>query len=228
MGYEESEHRCPLTDLVDEVGAADHDSLAFCHAGGDNKTRGVEWLCAYGPRLEALRLDVQPYDRFAVPAEHHGLPWNDDAGYGRAALGDNGDRLADAESRRRVRNGEVNERGMVLQGPAEASKGKRHGLSTGSDRGRVGQRSRVDRAIHQRFDPKRLRIDDLEQHVLGLHDLTRYDLGHGDDAIGRRAEKLRLSPCVADRFATKAQARKFRLDIRDLASRHGIALGERA
>src|SRR5262245_13308400 len=137
MGYEESEHRCPLTDLVDEVGAADHDSLAFCHAGGDNKTGGVEWLCAHGPRLEPLRLDLQPYDRFAVPTAHHGLPWNDDAGHGRAVLGDNGNRLADVEVRRRVRNGEVNERGMVLQRATEASKGKRHGLSAGSDRRRV-------------------------------------------------------------------------------------------
>src|SRR6266540_2518206 len=210
--------RCPLPDLVDEVGAAGHDALALRHAGGDDQPGGVEWLCAYRPRFESLRLDVQPYDRFTIAATHHGLPWNDDAGHGRAAFGHNGDRLTDAEIRWRVRNGEMDERGMVLQGSAEATKGKRHGLSAGSNRRRVAKRSRVDRAVDQRFDPKRLRIDDLSWH----------DFGHGDHAIGRRAEKLRFSSCVADRLATKPQARKFRFDIHDLASRHGVAFGERA
>src|SRR5207245_8361275 len=82
VGYNKSEHRCPLTDLVDEVGAARDDSLAFRHTSGDNHASGVEWLCAYRPRLEPLRLNVQPYDRFAIAAAHHGLPWNDDAGHG--------------------------------------------------------------------------------------------------------------------------------------------------
>jgi hypothetical protein len=77
------------------------------HAGGNNHTGGVEWLCAHRPRLESLSLDVQPYDRFAIAAAHHAIPWNDDAGDGRSALGHNGDRLADAEVRRRLRDGEV-------------------------------------------------------------------------------------------------------------------------
>src|SRR5262245_38398027 len=119
------------TDLINEFRPVNHDSLAFCQAGGDDQAGGVERLCAHGSRLEPLGLDVQPYDGFAVAAAHHSLPGNDHAGNRGAGLGNNSDGLANAEIRWSVRNGELNERGMVLQGAAEATKCERHALSAG-------------------------------------------------------------------------------------------------
>jgi hypothetical protein len=105
---------------------------------------------------------------------------------------------------------------------------QRHRLSAGCDRRCVGKRSRIDFAIRQRLDPNAFRVDDLEQGILRLHDLAGHHLGHGDHAVGRRAQELGLRACVANRLPTTTQAFKFGLGIRDLAPWHGVAFGERA
>jgi hypothetical protein len=121
---------------------------------------GARKIVRVRPRFEPLSLDVQPYDRFAIAAAYHGVSWNDDAGHGRPAFGHNGDRLTDAEVRGRLRDGEVDERGMVLQRAAETLKGKRHRLSASCNRRRVVKRSRVDRAVSRTLSGHRGRVAD--------------------------------------------------------------------
>ena len=85
----------------------------------------------------------------------------------------------------------------------------------------------IDIAIGQRLHPKSLGIDDLEQQVLRLHDLPGHDLHGGNDAVCRSAQNFEFGARVANGFAANAQALQLRFQVRDLALRHGAALGER-
>ena len=75
---------------------------------------------------------------------------------------------------RRVLDRELHDRGVLLQRVAEALEAKRQRRPAGRRRGRLAERGRIDLAIDQRLDPQAPRIDDLEQHVLRLHDLPRH------------------------------------------------------
>src|SRR5262249_15514307 len=79
--------------------------------------------------------------------------------------------------------------------------------------GRLPQRRRIGvTAIVVSFDPKRVWIHDLEQEILGLHDLARDDARDCDHAIDGCAQGLRLDSDFPNDVAAATQA--FQLEFR--------------
>src|SRR5262249_28866310 len=96
-----------LADLIDELGTAHHDALAFTDAGRDEDAGGVERLGPDRARLEQLCLDVPPDDVLAVAAADDRIAANDDPVRGLPALRRDSDRLTDADRGRRRGDGEL-------------------------------------------------------------------------------------------------------------------------
>src|SRR5262249_60744963 len=164
-----------LRDVVDRLGAADDDAAAAAEAGRHDDMGGVERLRADRPRLEIFRLDVAPDDRLPVAAAHDGVAVDDDAGDRLAALGGDGDGLADAQRRGRIGYRKVQYRRLLLQGPAPTLEREFHRDIATTHGSRVFEGGWIVVAIVVGFDPQGARIHDLEQHVLGLHHLPRHD-----------------------------------------------------
>ena len=86
----------------------------------------------------------------------------------------------------------------------------------------------IDLAIGQSFNPKALRIGNLEQNVLRLNDLTRHDLGGSDDAIRWCAQHLVSGAGIASGFAPRAQALQLAFEVVDLALWHRASFRQRS
>src|SRR5437762_2951694 len=84
----------PLADLIDEFSAANRDAVAISDPGWDEDVGGVEWLRPNRARLEALRIDMTPHDRFAVVPADDGIPTDDHARHGMALLDGDNQRLS--------------------------------------------------------------------------------------------------------------------------------------
>ena len=153
-------------------------------------------------------------------------------------LNADGHGLPDADRGRRIDDGELNDGGLLLERSPPALEGKLHRGGPEPSRGGLLGIGGVCIAIIVRFDPKRRRIDDLEQQILSLHHLTRDDAGDCDHAVDRCAQRLGLdSGCTNDLTAT-AQAFKFDLRFdhqalqgdtafRELAQSFQLGLGDR-
>src|SRR3954468_563233 len=126
-----------LADLVDQLGAADHDAVAFCDTGHDEDPGSVERLYANRTGLEMLRLDVTPDQSFAIATTHDRVAANDHAAHRFAELGTDRDRLSDTDRGRRVGDRELHHGGLLLQRRAPPLKAELHGTVTGNGRGGV-------------------------------------------------------------------------------------------
>src|SRR3954452_11682151 len=84
-----------LADLVDQLGAADHDAVALCDTGHDEDPGSVERLYPNRAGLEMLRLYVTPHQGLAIAATHDRVAADDHATHGLAELSADGDRLPD-------------------------------------------------------------------------------------------------------------------------------------
>jgi hypothetical protein len=86
---------------------------------------------------------------------------------------------------------------------AEATERKRNGLPAGCDCCGLVEGLRINLAVDQSFDPIALRIDDLKQDVLCLHDLARRSLRGCDHAIGWCSQEFRFGARIADNLAAR-------------------------
>ena len=71
-------------------------------------------------RLEPFRIDVAPDHGLAVAGADHGVARQDDAGGAGPGPGQDGHRLADAQVRGRIDDGELHHRRLLLEGAAHA------------------------------------------------------------------------------------------------------------
>jgi hypothetical protein len=87
---------------------------------------------------------------------------------------------------------------LLLEGLAEPLERKRQGSAVSRGRAGSGHLRGIDLAIGQRFDPKALRVHDLEEDVLRLHHLTRDNSSGGNDAADGRAQDFGLDAGLTD------------------------------
>ena len=226
LGDEKAKHlSCSSAHLVEQFGALHDEALASGEARGDEHAVAVERLHPYRTLFETLGRDVFVDDLLAVGVAHQAGPRHRKADLFLVGGGKHRDELPGAKAGMVALNGELNRNRLIAVRKAGALIDQRDdaiGPEIGRRAANAGQR--IEAAG---FDPQTGRIDDVENHRIGLGDLSGHRRAFGDDTVDRSHQRFGLTARPVERSAAVLQSLQLRPRVFELGAGNGAARHQR-